>query len=54
MYGYPEAVRPFYTMPDVNDPGFTLSYDLFMRGEEITSGGQRIHCPILLSEKAAA
>ena len=27
------------------------SYDFFMRGEEILSGAQRIHDPILLAEK---
>jgi aspartyl/asparaginyl-tRNA synthetase len=38
LYGYPEAARPFYTMPDPHNPGYTNSYDFFMRGEEITSG----------------
>ena len=28
------------------------SYDLFMRGEEIMSGAQRIHDPELLTERA--
>lgn len=30
---YPLAVRPFYTMPDANDPKYSNSYDMFMRGE---------------------
>jgi len=38
LYGYPSAVRPFYTMLDPHDPNYTNSYDFFMRGEEITSG----------------
>mmetsp|Transcript_34682 Transcript_34682/g.53156 ORF Transcript_34682/g.53156 Transcript_34682/m.53156 type:complete len:647 (-) Transcript_34682:292-2232(-) len=38
LYGYPAAVRPFYTMLDPTDPNYTNSYDFFMRGEEITSG----------------
>lgn len=38
LYGYPSAIRPFYTMLDPNDPNYTNSYDFFMRGEEITSG----------------
>ena len=38
LYGYPSAVRPFYTMEDPHDPDYTNSYDFFMRGEEITSG----------------
>lgn len=29
---YPLAVRPFYTMPDANDPKYSNSYDMFMRG----------------------
>ena len=38
LYGYPSAIRPFYTMLDPNDSDYTNSYDFFMRGEEITSG----------------
>ncbi|CCE65334.1 hypothetical protein TPHA_0K02010 [Tetrapisispora phaffii CBS 4417] len=40
---FPLAVRPFYTMPDPEDPNYSNSYDFFMRGEEIMSGAQRIH-----------
>jgi aspartyl-tRNA synthetase len=54
LYGYPIAARPFYTMINPKDPGFTNSYDFFMRGEEILSGAQRIHEPKFLSERAAA
>ncbi len=49
---YPLCVRPFYTMPDPNDPRFSNSYDMFMRGEEILSGAQRIHDPDFLTERA--
>eukprot|EP00128_Syssomonas_multiformis_P016096 Colp12_sorted_trinity150504_noHs@30061 len=49
---FPLAVRPFYTMPDPNKPGYSNSYDLFMRGEEIMSGAQRIHDPNYLLERA--
>jgi aspartyl-tRNA synthetase len=35
-----------------DDPNYTLSYDFFMRGEEITSGAQRIHDPELLTKRA--
>ena len=52
LYGYPISARPFYTMLDPKDPRFTNSYDFFMRGEEITSGAQRIHDPILLEQRA--
>ncbi|ENN75550.1 hypothetical protein YQE_07893, partial [Dendroctonus ponderosae] len=49
---YPLAVRPFYTMPDPQDPKTSNSYDMFMRGEEILSGAQRIHDPQFLTERA--
>ena len=52
LYGYPAAARPFYTMLDPHDSNYTNSYDFFMRGEEITSGAQRIHCPEMLTERA--
>ncbi|THH28883.1 hypothetical protein EUX98_g5297 [Antrodiella citrinella] len=48
---FPMELRPFYTMPDPEDPTVSNSYDFFMRGEEILSGAQRIHDPILLAEK---
>lgn len=40
---FPSAHRAFYAMDDPNDRTLTLSFDLLMRGLEITSGGQRIH-----------
>lgn len=49
---YPLAVRPFYTMPDPNNKKASNSYDMFMRGEEILSGAQRIHDPDFLTERA--
>uniref|UniRef100_U5EXR9 Aspartate--tRNA ligase, cytoplasmic n=1 Tax=Corethrella appendiculata TaxID=1370023 RepID=U5EXR9_9DIPT len=49
---FPLAVRPFYTMPDPNNPKYSNSYDMFMRGEEILSGAQRIHDPDYLTERA--
>ncbi|CAK7900845.1 asparagine--tRNA ligase, cytoplasmic [[Candida] anglica] len=48
---FPLAVRPFYTMPDAEDPQYSNSYDFFMRGEEILSGAQRIHDPTLLKQR---
>lgn len=38
---YPVSKRPFYTLEDENDPGYTKSFDLLFRGVEITTGGQR-------------
>ncbi|XP_060786416.1 aspartate--tRNA ligase, cytoplasmic [Neoarius graeffei] len=49
---YPLAVRPFYTMPDPHDPKYSNSYDMFMRGEEILSGAQRVHDAQLLTQRA--
>eukprot|EP00123_Amoebidium_parasiticum_P001641 comp12789_c0_seq1/m.7929 comp12789_c0_seq1/g.7929 ORF comp12789_c0_seq1/g.7929 comp12789_c0_seq1/m.7929 type:complete len:592 (-) comp12789_c0_seq1:406-2181(-) len=49
---FPLCVRPFYTMPDANNPELSNSYDLFMRGEEILSGAQRVHDPDFLIERA--
>ncbi len=40
---YPEAKRPFYAMDDPDDTGKTRSFDLLLRGLEVTTGGQRIH-----------
>jgi len=49
---FPLAVRPFYTMPDPTDMKYSNSYDMFMRGEEILSGAQRIHDPEFLVARA--
>ncbi|XP_055353433.1 LOW QUALITY PROTEIN: aspartate--tRNA ligase, cytoplasmic-like [Paramacrobiotus metropolitanus] len=49
---YPLAVRPFYTMPDPNSPRYSNSYNMFIHGEEILSGAQRIHDPELLVERS--
>jgi nondiscriminating aspartyl-tRNA synthetase len=40
---YPTKKRSFYTMPDPENPEFSLSYDLLFRGIEILSGSQRIN-----------
>merc|ERR1712038_1128622 len=49
---FPLAIRPFYTMPDPSNDKWSNSYDMFMRGEEILSGAQRIHNPDFLSKRA--
>lgn len=48
---YPVSKRPFYTMEDPEDPGFTKSFDLLFRGVEILSGSQRVHDYDTLVEK---
>jgi nondiscriminating aspartyl-tRNA synthetase len=40
---FPVSARPFYAMPDPNNKNVTNSFDFFCRGQEILSGGQRIH-----------
>ncbi len=40
---FPTKKRAFYTMPDPDDPEYSLSYDLLFRGVEILSGSQRIN-----------
>ncbi|KAL3607213.1 aspartate--tRNA ligase dps1 [Fusarium poae] len=40
---FPANARPFYTAKDLEDPTWTRSFDIFIRGQEICSGGQRIH-----------
>lgn len=52
MDKYPFAIRPFYTMPDPENPALSNSYDFFLRGEEIVSGAQRVHDPELLARLA--
>jgi len=53
MDKYPLEIRPFYTMPDPANPKLSNSYDMFMRGEEILSGAQRIHDSEFLAERIA-
>ena len=50
---FPAHIRPFYTMPDPDDKSLSNSYDIFIRGEEVTSGAQRIHDPQMLLDCAA-
>lgn len=52
MDKYPLSVRPFYTMPDPENPKLSNSYDMFIRGEEIVSGAQRVHDVDMLVERA--
>jgi aspartyl-tRNA synthetase len=44
-------IRPFYTMPCPDDANYSNSFDVFIRGEEIISGAQRVHDPELLTSK---
>jgi len=48
---FPATARPFYAMPDPYNPEVTNSFDIFLRGQEILSGGQRIHDADLLLKR---
>ncbi|GAB4858740.1 Aspartate--tRNA ligase 2, cytoplasmic [Ancistrocladus abbreviatus] len=54
LHRYPLGVRPFYTMPSYDDPSYSNSFDVFIRGEEIISGAQRVHDPDFLTQRAEA
>lgn len=47
---FPVEARPFYALPDPENPKVTNAYDFMMRGQEILSGGQRVHKPEQLVE----
>ncbi|KAI1427508.1 aspartyl-tRNA synthetase [Xylaria sp. FL1777] len=57
---FPETARPFYAKLD--DAGTTVgdgvrvtnAFDMFIRGQEVLSGGQRIHDPAELEERIRA
>ncbi len=49
---YPVSKRPFYTLEDPEDPGYTLSFDIIGRGTEWLTGGQRINNFEKLQENA--
>lgn len=47
---FPASARPFYAMPDPYNANYTNSFDIFCRGQEILSGGQRIHDAAMLKK----
>ena len=51
IMNYPSAIKPFYTKPNPNKPESSNSFDIFLRGQEIVSGGQRIEDPVLLEQR---
>ena len=51
---FPTSARPFYTMLDPNDDRVANSFDFMVRGQEILSGGQRVHDYALLKERMEA
>lgn len=51
---FPAAARPFYTFRDPDSPEYTHSFDVFIRGREVCSGGQRIHDAQALRDSLAS
>jgi aspartyl-tRNA synthetase len=51
---FPLDAKPFYTMPDSEDPKLSASFDLEFKGREIISGSQRIHDYDLLVQRIKA
>jgi len=49
---FPFKVRAFYTMRDIENPDYGNAYDIFLRGEEISSGAQRVHVSDILEQQA--
>jgi aspartyl-tRNA synthetase len=49
---FPTHIRPFYSMVNPDNPTYANAYDLFIRGEEVCSGAQRVHDPELLTQRA--
>ena len=48
---FPTSACPFYTKLDPNDNQVTNSFDIFLRGQEIVTGGERIHDPTILERR---
>ncbi|KAH9386400.1 aspartyl-tRNA synthetase [Nematocida major] len=54
MVEYPESARPFYTSLLPSDRSYTQSFDFILKGEEISSGAERIHQAEVLKERVLA
>ncbi|KAK2373737.1 aspartate--tRNA ligase 2, cytoplasmic [Trifolium repens] len=51
LHCFPLALRSFSTMPCHDNPRYNNSIDVYLRGDEIISSGQRTHGPELLITK---
>lgn len=49
--GWPTAIKPFYVMPDEENPEKSCAFDLMYMDLEISSGAQRVHKHDLLVER---
>jgi len=55
-HSWPSKIKPFYIMPkgEKADAKLSEGFDTLYNGMEISSGGQRIHIPALLTERLKA
>jgi|EP00161_Ancyromonas_sigmoides_P002427 nondiscriminating aspartyl-tRNA synthetase len=51
MDRFPTSARPFYTMLCADDKRLSCSYDIYLRGQEILSGAQRVSDYAMLTER---
>ncbi len=51
---WPTAIKPFYVMPNSDDPEKSTAFDLMYRDLELSSGSQRIHSYDLLYQQLEA
>jgi len=49
--GWPTAIKPFYVMPNIENPQKSCAFDLMYKDLEISSGAMRVHDHDLLVEK---
>jgi aspartyl-tRNA synthetase len=49
--GWPTAIKPFYVMPDSENPEKSCAFDLMYKDLEISSGAQRLHIHDILVER---
>jgi nondiscriminating aspartyl-tRNA synthetase len=49
--GWPSDIKPFYVMPDSENPEKSCAFDLMYKDLEISSGAQRVHKHDLLVER---
>jgi nondiscriminating aspartyl-tRNA synthetase len=49
--GWPTDIKPFYVMPDEDDPKKSCAFDLMYKDLEISSGAMRVHQHDLLVER---
>ena len=48
---WPTKLKPFYIMPEKEDPKTSRGFDMDMGGIELSSGGQRVHKPKILEKR---